>query len=419
MDLRVFRNHEANAMRFVVNIVFTLLLLIHCNSAAALQKQEQAALDALILATQTKRFETLAPHLSPQCRAKGVDAKVFARSIQQVIAGWPSPIVSHRLIAEADGGYQLIATRADGTERQYGLRFDKEGKFIELDLFSVKRMDTSALKWQGELVKNLPIRRAGNGLILVDASLDGIQGTWIIDSGAPMLSVNRKNQTASIGPKDVNGALVSGTDLITVNNFQLGSMHIDSFQAMSMDLSALEQAVGEKLAGLIGQRELAQFSADFNLPAKTLTLRAAGFDDPAQALAVLPFRMQAHLPVFTVNMTRAAPASKPLQMLFDTGAASNLLADKYWRHPSLTQSDESQSQLAGASAARTTVRTSVVNGFQVGDFALPAAHTVYTANAPLETDGMLGMRSIGERRFTLDYQRGELRIYPPSAAKPK
>lgn len=92
-----------------------------------------------------------------------------------------------------------------------------------------------------------------NGFIIVSASLDGVRGNYILDSGAPGLVLNSKRfdhsgeevQLGGIGG-EMSGEIISG------HNFIWESFKITSLEAISIDLTYLESAVGESISGLIG-----------------------------------------------------------------------------------------------------------------------------------------------------------------------
>ena len=92
-----------------------------------------------------------------------------------------------------------------------------------------------------------------NGFIIVTASLDGVTGSYILDSGAPGLVLNSsrfdlQGETVELGGVggEMSGQIVSGHDFIWE------SVVISSLEAISIDLTYLESATGLPLAGLIG-----------------------------------------------------------------------------------------------------------------------------------------------------------------------
>lgn len=101
----------------------------------------------------------------------------------------------------------------------------------------------------------LPVKRVGN-LIIVEATVDGIRGNFIFDTGAPYLVLNETyfreyEEVPDVAATDVNGNLVP-QKVTKVSRLKMLGMHYENVEADVSDLSAIENRRGIKILGLLG-----------------------------------------------------------------------------------------------------------------------------------------------------------------------
>lgn len=101
----------------------------------------------------------------------------------------------------------------------------------------------------------LPIKRVGN-LIIIEATVDGIRGNFIFDTGAPYLVLNQTyfrdyEEVADVAATDVNGNLVP-QKVTRVSKLKMLGMHYENVEADVSDLSVIENRRGIKILGLLG-----------------------------------------------------------------------------------------------------------------------------------------------------------------------
>jgi hypothetical protein len=92
-----------------------------------------------------------------------------------------------------------------------------------------------------------------NGFVIISATLDGDTGHYILDSGAPGLVLN--SQRFDLKGTSIEVAGVGGTTSgmkVTGHSFAWESVEFDGIEAITIDLSYLENAVGLDIAGLVG-----------------------------------------------------------------------------------------------------------------------------------------------------------------------
>ncbi len=375
----------------------------------------QPAVDALVAALRTRDIERVKPFLSPSCTAGHLSAEQFARIFPGVIQAWDRSIANYR-IEHADNGDAVLAVDYDnGKHSRYAFKSDGQGRFVELNLFQVQEKKINqSLTFIGPDATTLPLVPYGE-LWAVRATLDGKQGFWLIDSGAPLLVINRKapaiddSRSMAVGVAgSVTGAKTL-TGMMRVGHFEWGDQCAADLDAMTMDLSHLQRkgSDGETMpiAGLIGKRELAAFESRFDFRNQRLVL--VKIDDagrprvprPSTLSEVHAFSMRAHLPLFEFTIGDAKT-----KMMFDTGASSNLMHEKYRHDNALRINGITQDTLAGATTDTKTITSGKVDGLRIDGQTIPPMHTAFAASVPYpDTDGIVGLAWVDGRPFALNY----------------
>lgn len=116
------------------------------------------------------------------------------------------------------------------------------------------------------------LQRASNGVVLAKAEINGVSGTFAVDTGASFVSVSKSFaarakltalQSGRVGLHTANG--VAAAALTTVSKIRLGASHADAAPAVILD-----KPIGHGVDGLLGMSFLARF--DIVLTDKELKL---------------------------------------------------------------------------------------------------------------------------------------------------
>ena len=164
-----------------------------------------------------------------------------------------------------------------------------------------------------------------NGMILVQAEIEGQQGNFILDTGAPTLIVNgtgtgeRSEEWQSVS-SDFN------VQAIRVNQFNWAGIEKKGIEAIALDISHLEEVYQRELLGIIGY----QIFAGHEILVNANTMQIIILDDKKNCLSrigkpitTIPFKMQDHLPVI-----KAKVGNQTYLFGFDSGCTANLLDQK-------------------------------------------------------------------------------------------
>ncbi len=119
-------------------------------------------------------------------------------------------------------------------------------------------LDPSLLDRQDDSLSTaVPFVKIGN-LIVLQGTVDGVSGNFILDTGAPHLVLNQvyfRNYPVNVVSNEEHTS-VSGTSAMiqktTVKNFGIGEMAYHHLEADLVDLGQIENSKGIKVLGLIG-----------------------------------------------------------------------------------------------------------------------------------------------------------------------
>ena len=159
------------------------------------------------------------------------------------------------------------------------------------------------------------------GMIMVQASLDNQIGNYIVDTGAPLLIINDKEKR---GYKATVRSITQSFEIkeVRLQEFEWLGIEKKNISALAIDISHLEMASGEEIAGIIGFEFLKDYELVIDYPKQFLELIPLKSRNRAseKPIASIPFSMQAHLPII-----KAQIGKKKMRLALDTGSEVNVL----------------------------------------------------------------------------------------------
>lgn len=253
------------------------------------------------------------------------------------------------------------------------------------------------------------------GMIYLEAELNGTRGLFILDTGAPTLILNQSQAT---GPEAGAMGLNANIQVVEtmVRSFKLGTLQQNNIEALALDLSHLERASGKKILGLIGYDvfENSALLLDFDQKKLFLTPSSQKIEPSLHPpLASLFFTLHDHLPIVKVRI-----GGKVLQFGIDTGAARNLLDEKFLHDQAKLQIEFlPNEEIQGLDQNVKIVRAGLVevssndelpfgkNKFLFTDLSFLREHT------GCQIDGLLGSPFLANADFTIDYPKRRIEIW--------
>lgn len=255
------------------------------------------------------------------------------------------------------------------------------------------------------------------GIWVVEAALDGREGAFILDTGAPMLAINRAPQTSGdLAASGFNGQVNVGTT--QVGNFTWSGINLSGFTALELDISHMEETFEMALMGLIGYEVIQGYEIFFDYGAgqiKVLEPGANSLHKYFQPEAVIPITFNHHLPVIYLEME-----GKRYAFGVDTGAGVNLLdQDVFDKLSASGNVEETLESLQGLNhgvkdSKSIIIREASLQKKKVSDLRfLQSDLSQLEAFSGLKLDGLLGFPFLKNFKFSINYPKKKLYLWGP------
>lgn len=247
------------------------------------------------------------------------------------------------------------------------------------------------------------------GLIFVEVEVNGEEGYFILDSGAPVVVLNTKY--FSHGKEDGSAQGVSGSlqrQQIHIDGFRWGNIELEDTDLMGLDLSHLEEELGHPFKGLIGHDLLRDYELLIDYEKEELLLFKEGQTDYHQKIqpqSELSFSYQLHIPVLEVEI-----GGVPYDLGLDTGAEQNLISQAgFERLPKESFEVQEQTELRGADKNITEVQRFIVHESEFSGQTFEAMSFVsadishLTAGYGLKIEGLVGYPFLSQHLCSIDF----------------
>ena len=253
------------------------------------------------------------------------------------------------------------------------------------------------------LVNNLPV---------VQATVDGKTGNFILDTGAEATLLNQRYfsgvPTATPVGTGATGAFQQ-TSSYRINRFVWQGLIVQGVDLTAMDLNHLGAA---PLLGVLGADLLAHYAVTVDYATRTVVLRAAGGLPPLPPRLSLPFDRRGHLPVIQVSI-----AHHTYNLAIDSGAGVNMLSETLLAGLKNELTTPFSTSLGGAATQKQTVNGGTLKQVLLApQWPLVNMATVFTTIGPLANsqptpvDGILGYEFLRQYQVTINYPKGVIEL---------
>lgn len=255
------------------------------------------------------------------------------------------------------------------------------------------------------------------GMIVVQASVNGVTGNFILDTGAPgiVLAAGNGSFVANRKGGSVNGTMMVGE--VEVKNFQLGIIHEEKTQGNVLDVHHLEMACGRDIMGLIGYEVLKNYEVVFDFPNRKIQAIKSGnahLGAMGKPTATIPFVLCGHIPVI-----KAKVGGKRVYLGLDSGAEVNVLDKRLFRKIKESERyDASQEILTGLDGVSYKVLAANIKETKFcSTSSMPSMRYVFSDLSPakknfdLPIDGLLGIPFFKDKVVSIDYAEKKVFIW--------
>lgn len=252
------------------------------------------------------------------------------------------------------------------------------------------------------------------GMMVVEATVNQQLGNFIIDTGAPTLVLNERPTTEGrIEGRGISDHLI--TDEIKVREFNWSGISKRNIAAFKVDISHLENVSGKKIAGIIGYDILKEVELLVDYQAQTIQLSPvySELKKVKQPIAIIPFTMQAHLPVIKVKIGK-----KKLRLALDTASETNILDEGiYKKINQQLVSNNRVGEIQGVDQQVKSVQMVNIEQTDVRDLAFKNMPYLFTdlshlkSESGLYIDGLLGYPFFKQGKMSINYTTRKIYVW--------
>jgi predicted aspartyl protease len=277
----------------------------------------------------------------------------------------------------------------------------------------------------------IPIKRIQN-LIVIEARIDTLIGNFILDTGSPILVLNktyfRKGWDINLSAANATGTAVTPVMRTNVDDLAIRELYFENLPADLNDLGHIENHRGIKILGLLGVSLFTSFEMVIDVQKSVMYLHKLDEEGmvPEKERIVksaptlkVPFKLIRN--TITLNVT---VAGKKLVFCVDTGAEANALSNRLPGKILEAFRVSKRMILVGTGGTQTEVLLGTVDDMIIGDRSFKNMHAAITRLDDLgeaygrSIDGMLGSNFLVKGIISINFVTKELRMHPFEVSKP-
>ncbi|MDT0690857.1 pepsin/retropepsin-like aspartic protease family protein [Salegentibacter sp. F188] len=351
--------------------------------------------------------------------AKKVLAQLFSQLNDSVIAFKEVDVVEGSNSAEFI--YSVEYKKKGPTNSTF--LFNKENQLKELSLFEME-VKTLTDNVKTEKSTQHPIEvpfELARKLITVKVNLNGIERTFLLDTGSPRVILNSRyleNSTEETlsSTRDVSNNNISGMDIVQVNNLNFSGITLRDQQVISSNLEHLEESLGINIHGLIGYEMIRDYDILFDYEnQKIILIDPESFEkfsrkNLGEDQVILPLHLNGHLPTVQSQI-----GNRTFYFAIDSGAETNLIDAHLFSQMETNFKKIGTSDLKGGGKNSNEVKTAVLKKMHIGGAKFKNIPTLFSNISHLnkkehetEINGIIGYPILSRQKTLISHKRKEV-----------
>ncbi|MEZ4886041.1 MAG: aspartyl protease family protein [Chitinophagales bacterium] len=266
--------------------------------------------------------------------------------------------------------------------------------------------------------------RIVNRLILVEASVNGVRGNFILDSGASDLYLNNQYfepdyapQTATIA-SGIHGNK-SDIGVYIAKKFEWGGLKLKKVKAYTADLQHLEKILHEKILGLIGYPILKKYELLIDYNTRTLTVfeidkKGNRLYQAVQKKPVhtLDFKMSRHFAVIEGKI-----AGEKVRLGLDTGAGVGFLDEGLLKNMGNQIEVTESSNVTGVNGTKQDVARGSIKQLDIDKLIFKDVKVAFSNFSSMKKsfnayfDGLMGYDFFSSTPIAINYMKKKLFVF--------
>lgn len=271
----------------------------------------------------------------------------------------------------------------------------------------------------------IPFRLSGQ-LMLVEATVDSLKGSFIFDTGSEHIVLNAVHFKKAVNAQNTSG--IGNTGILenvyrqTIDSISLEALSLHSLPVHLTDLSHIENKKNTRLLGIIGYEVLQHFEVMIDYPSRYILLIPVdrkGVRLDSTSVRVNPidsvtFELRNHLAVLPAMVNQVK-----VKMILDSGAELNLIDRKVKRRVLDKFTIVKRINMTGVGQHDIEVLAGTLHDVWCGSQFTQSMNTILTNldefndKIGILIDGVLGVEFLKSRRVLIQYQKRKLYFYEP------
>lgn len=283
---------------------------------------------------------------------------------------------------------------------------------------------TSDPEPKGDFLKLvIPLKHIQN-LLMVEATINGVSGNFILDTGAPYLVLNKTYFRDKMSKTDLvaSGITGKGSEVgrTKIDKLQVQELYYENVEADISNLAQIENSKGVKVLGLLGTNLFTQFEISIDVRRDVMQLYKLSksgerlFKEQSQVNPdlQLPFEL-----INNIIFIDGKIKEKALRFCFDSGAEVDVLSSTANRKVLTEFKVLRRSVLVGSGGQRAEVLSGVLKQLQLGNHNFIALQTYLTNLNDLKTayatylDGVLGYPLLFNGVVAINFKQKKFSMY--------
>lgn len=158
-----------------------------------------------------------------------------------------------------------------------------------------------------------------NGLIVVEAEINGTTGNYIMDSGSNGILLNKNSEKSVVSYQTLNSTL-EGSET-TIKSFKVGDFELKQLLGFSTDLTNLEAYLNKPLAGILGCSIFVPNALSFDFINSTIVISEKSPEKlKMEGLTCLAYTVTDDLPIVELIIE-----GNNYAFILDTGASTHFI----------------------------------------------------------------------------------------------
>lgn len=265
----------------------------------------------------------------------------------------------------------------------------------------------------------IPFEMAGK-MILVKASVDGVNGNFILDTGISNLVLNSsyfKGQSTTKIFYGVNGTAGSLNESYTT--LQIGELIWKNVYAEVIEMQVVEDSKGFPIHGLIGTDVFRNYLLMIDFARMELELRPLDKSKESPlTVDELPIETMSFIYKGGIPMVTLYAGNLALKLTIDTGAEINLFSNKLLPKLEEFVSQKQEGRFGGFGQEAKQTIIGKLSGLQTDSRTLTMMNTAFSDlthynihSGGAEADGILGYEFLTQFRVAFNFKKREIYLW--------